>query len=85
MNAITPKFEPGSFWREHEQEVREGLIVHLETAAFDIKQALDFYARPDRDPGGDYALRWACVHLEKAVAARDILKQLEAEGAGNVG
>jgi hypothetical protein len=83
MNAASPKIKAdiGAHWREHEQDLREGLIVQLETAAFDIKQAIDFYGRPFRDPGGDYALRWACVHLEQAVKAREILKQLEAEGA----
>ena len=85
MTSSTPKIEAeiGSFWREQEQELRRGLIVQLETAVFDLNQCIDFYSRPFRDPGGDYALRWACVHLEQAVKAREILKQLEAEGDGD--
>jgi hypothetical protein len=79
ITAPAPKSDIGAFWRENEQNLREGLIVDLDTVAFDIKQAIDFYSRPFRDPGGDYALRWACVHLDHAVKAREILKQLEAE------
>jgi hypothetical protein len=81
VNAVPPKIEAGGFWREHEQELREGLLVHLLSAIRDLNIAVDFYDRPYRDPGGDYALRAACADLEKAVRAREILKQLEAEGA----
>jgi hypothetical protein len=82
MTSSTPKIEAeiGSFWREQTRDLREALIVHLETVAFDVKQAMASYSWPNRDPGGDFALRWACVHLEQAVKARDILKRLEAEG-----